>query len=441
MLVFVYSGMNPLFLFIKQRRVCFVSFLIAVSCAGISSADSNPDNNFRAGISVEIVTPDPLLPVSGGLGPSVPADRKLGELTVRALYLADDETELVIVSADFLGFPGALAKKVHALVPDIPSDHILIGATHTHSAPDCYGFPDGRGGIAADLDYVDSVCRKMAKAISDAKNNAQPAAIRCASGKLAEKIAYNYYAPELYDRRGSALQVLSVGPDSQPIATLINYAIHPEVLGPKQGVVSPDLVGPLYDRIKARGAGVGIFMNGAQGGMVTADCRGPDGKDIQTWEECQRIGNLLADETLRILEDAPIIKSPVLKVTSKSVRFPVESSDLLAVLAFSPWEYNLNSTDEIATRINYIQLANARMITIPGEALPNIGFYLKRHMSGEHPFLFGLTNDAFGYILTQVDWNSFERYNYISRVCLGEKTGEIYLQEAMSLMENSDTEK
>ncbi len=436
-LFFVYSGMNPLSPFLKLRRVCCISLLIAGAGSGVLGADSSANTNFRAGIAVEIVTPEPLLPVSGGLGPSVPVNRKLGELTVRALYLANDETELVIVSADFLGFPGALARKVHALVPDIPSDHILIGATHTHSAPDCYGFPDGRGGIAADLDYVDTVCQKMAKAIRDAKSAAQPAAIKCASGKLAERIAYNYYAPELYDRRGSALQVLSTGQDPQPIATLINYAIHPEVLGPKQGVVSPDLIGPLYDRLAAKGAGVGIFMNGAQGGMVTADCRGPDGKDIQTWEECQRIGNLLADETLRILDDAPIIQSPTLKVTSKTIRLPVESSDLLAVLSFSPWEYDLNSDDEIATRINYIQLANARMITIPGEALPNIGFYLKRQMNGDHPFLFGLTNDAFGYILTPVDWNSFERYNYVSRVCLGERTGEIYLREAMSLMSDS----
>jgi hypothetical protein len=46
-------------------------------------------------------------------------------------------------------------------------------------------------------------------------------------------------------------------------------------------------------------------------------------------------------------------------------------------------------------------------------------------MHGEHNLLLGLTNDAFGYILTKVDWNSFERYNYITRTSLGEMTGEI----------------
>ena len=41
-------------------------------------------------------------------------------------------------------------------------------------------------------------------------------------------------------------------------------------------------------------------------------------------------------------------------------------------------------------------------------------------MRGKHNLLFGLTNDAFGYILTKVDFNSFPRYDYVSRTSLGE---------------------
>ena len=39
----------------------------------------------RAGIAVRVVTPSPLLPVSGGVGPSNPVSKKEGDLTVRAL--------------------------------------------------------------------------------------------------------------------------------------------------------------------------------------------------------------------------------------------------------------------------------------------------------------------------------------------------------------------
>jgi hypothetical protein len=75
--------------------------------------------------------------------------------------------------------------------------------------------------------------------------------------------------------------------------------------------------------------------------------------------------------------------------------------------------------------------------TIPGEALPNIGFYLKRHMRGENNLIFGLTNDAFGYILTKVDFNSFQRYEYVSRTSLGEMTGEILIENALKLIDES----
>ncbi|HBE40035.1 MAG TPA: hypothetical protein DDW27_02300, partial [Bacteroidales bacterium] len=64
----------------------------------------------------------------------------------------------------------------------------------------------------------------------------------------------------------------------------------------------------------------------------------------------------------------------------------------------------------------------------------NIGYYLKRKINSIHPFLFGLTNDAFGYILTKVDFDSFKRYDYITRTSLGEMTGEIFINEALKLI-------
>jgi hypothetical protein len=87
--------------------------------------------------------------------------------------------------------------------------------------------------------------------------------------------------------------------------------------------------------------------------------------------------------------------------------------------------------------VNLINLGTAQILTIPGEALPNIGFYLKRKMQGEQNLLFGLTNDAFGYILTKVDFNSFPRYDYVSRTSLGEMTGEILIEKSLQLVRDS----
>ncbi len=58
-------------------------------------------------------------------------------------------------------------------------------------------------------------------------------------------------------------------------------------------------------------------------------------------------------------------------------------------------------------------------------------------MHGEHNLLFGLTNDAFGYILTKEDWGSFRRYDYVSRTCLGEMTGHILVEASLGLVNAS----
>jgi hypothetical protein len=359
------------------------------------------------------------------------------------VFWAGSET-VAVVSLDLLGFPSVLGDRARAMVPRLAPDRILIGSTHTHSAPDCYAYPDGKGGYTGSLEYMQFVTEQVAAAINEALDQMKPAELRVASGEAKGKIAYNYYAPDLYDRRVNVLQVRGLG--GQPIGTLVNYAIHPEVIGSGQGILSPDLVGPLYDSIEKAAGGMALFMNGAQGGMVTADNRNLDQprdalrgywNDSRTWGECERIGGLLASESLRVIEPAAWQKSPVVQNHSTEVRFPVESNDMWQVVEYSPLKYPHYPDKTVSTRVNLVNLGNAQILTIPGEALPNIGFYLKRQMRGEHNFLFGLTNDAFGYILTKVDFNSFPRYEYVSRVSLGEMTGEILIQHAVDLIKQS----
>jgi len=411
----------------RMRWPCYGLLLVGV-LLGVVRVEAG----LKAGISVRVVTPDPLLPVSGGVGVPEPALRKAGELTVRALVLADDDTTVALVSTDFLGFPMVLGDRVRAGVPGIPAENILIGATHTHSAPDPYAFPDATGRTLADLEYLRSVADRAAEAVREAAGRMEPVRLKVATGEFRGRIAYNAYAEALFDPRGSVIQC--VGEGGAVVATLVNYAVHPEVLGNRMGVCSPDLVGPLYDRLAARGGGTGIFFNGALGGMVTADNRGPDGRDIQTWAEAVRIGERLADEALRVVAGAPVEENPALECHSREVRFPVESEVLRAVLKGSPMGYRTDAEGRVSTRLNFLRLGAARLLTVPGEAMPNLGAYLKRRIGGEHAMLLGLTNDAFGYILTKEDWGAFRRYEYISRTCLGERTGEILTDEALRLV-------
>jgi len=367
--------------------------------------------------------------VSGGMGPSNPAKEKQGDLFARALVLEKGKTRIAIVSVDNLGWPAALGDQSRALIKGIAPENILIGATHTHSAPDAYGFPDEKGQIAADMKYLNWCVQQIADAVNEAVKKLQPAELKVAVAEAKGKIAYNYYAPQLYDPRCGVLQALDK--KGKPIATLVNYAIHPEIIGSKRGILSPDLCGPLYETIEKNGGGIAIFMNGAQGGMVTADNRLPEGKEANDWNECIRIGSLLAHEALRMVSAAPVQKDPKLSCLSRKISFPVDNAVMKEIVKYSPLPYKTFNKDSATTQLNLLDIGTARVLTIPGEALPNIGYYVKRKMKTNAPFLFGLTNDAFGYMLTKVDFNSFKRYDYVSRTSLGEMTAEIYINEVM----------
>lgn len=401
--------------------------------------------NLRVGAALRIITPNPLLPVSGGIGVPHPVKEKRGDLFARAMVFEQGSTRFAIVNVDNLGWTSVLGNRSRALIKGIAPENILIGATHTHSAPDAYGFPDETGKNYADLAYLDWCVKQIADAVNEATANLQPASLKVAMDEAKGKIAYNYYAPALYDPRCGVIQAIaSSGPRmGKPIATLVNYAVHPEVLGNSRGILSPDMIGPMYQKIESSVGGVALFMNGAQGGMVTADTRleyGKEGqgqKEANTWEECIRIGELLANEALRIVSAAPILKNPSIYCTSRKIEFPIDSEIMRYILQNSPLKYEGAKKNMVSTQLNLLNIGPAQILTVPGEALPNVGYYVKRNMHTKMPFLFGLTNDAFGYMLAKVDFNSFKRYEYVSRTSLGEMTAEIYMEQALKLVKES----
>ncbi|AXE18460.1 hypothetical protein DR864_12200 [Runella rosea] len=410
-----------------MRKIAYLLLLLLYYNAGAQE--------FKAAAALRVITPNPLLPVSGGIGTPKPATEKKGDLFARVLVLEKGNTRVAIVSVDNLGWSSILGNRSRGLIKGIPPENVLIGCTHTHSGPDAYGFPDQTGKTSADLNYLEDCVKKIAEAVNEAVTKLEPATLKVAVGEAKGKIAYNYYAADLYDPRCGVIQAISKS--GKPIATLVNYAIHPEVLGAGRGILSPDLCGPLYDRIESKGGGMAIFLNGAQGGMVTADTRREANTEANTWEECIRIGELLGDEALRIVSTATTVSNPSVYCTARTVEFPVDSDMMKYILKNSPLKHANAKPDAVSTQVNLLNIGPAQILTIPGEALPNIGFYLKRHMNTKLPFLFGLTNDAFGYMLTKVDFNSFKRYDYISRTSLGEMTGEIYIEQALKLVKES----
>lgn len=420
-----------------------LSFFAAIIACSVFSQSA--EAQFRAGAAKKSIQPKLPVGISGGMGAPSMANEAKGELTARAVAMSDGKTVVAFCCVDALGFPSVLCDRVRAKVNGTSAENIVIGATHTHSAPDCYAFPDGKGGHTGDLKHIEFVVDQAAAAIQTAINGLQPAKLRIASGIAEGKIAYNYYAPALYDQRMGVMQ--AVDADGKAVFTLVNYAMHPEVLGNDRGIVSPDAIGPMCEQLEKEFGGMGMFMNGAQGGMVTADNRNLDKPsdplkavwhDERSWQECVRIGSLMASEAGKLLKSGKTHEAPSIRNEMRRVAFPIDSDILWQVFTNSPLGYKADKQSRaIQVPINLIAIADCQIATIPGEALPNIGFYLKRKMTSKHQFLFGLTNDAFGYILTKVDFQSFPRYEYVSRVSLGEMTGEILIENIVDMIEKA----
>ena len=141
------------------------------------------------------------------------------------------------------------------------------------------------------------------------------------------------------------------------------------MLGNDVGILSPDLVGPLCERIESQAGGMALFMNGAQGGMVTADNRDLDQprdqqrgywNDARTWDECLRIGHLMADEALRIVKDAPDQKDPSLCLRLDERPLPGRvATPMWGVVLGSPLKYPHNDDRSINARINLVNLGDS----------------------------------------------------------------------------------
>jgi hypothetical protein len=92
--------------------------------------------------------------------------------------LEKGSVRIAIVNIDNLGWTSILGDRSRALIKGIPPENILIGSTHTHSAPDAYGFPDENGKYGADLKYLDWCTKQIADAVNEAVSKLAPATLK-----------------------------------------------------------------------------------------------------------------------------------------------------------------------------------------------------------------------------------------------------------------------
>ena len=175
-------------------------FILACSLASIARAE------LKVGVGKTIITPDPLLPVSGGVGPGRPAKAKQGELTARALVSFKARPRSRSCSSICWASPRCSANGYTSKYPAFRPT-TFSSARRTRTAPGLLRLSRPRR-QAVGRPEVHGLCLQSSRraAINQALDNLQPAQLKIATGEAQGKIAYNYYAPELYDPRMSVIQ-------------------------------------------------------------------------------------------------------------------------------------------------------------------------------------------------------------------------------------------
>lgn len=287
----------------------------------------------RAGVARRVISP-PRGVFLVGYG-----DRNLGnrgvadDVTATALVLDDGTCRAAIVSADLLTICERTVDRISARVATQVGDcDVLICCSHTHSGPISYA--DDRS-ARRDRDYVDLLVDRIAAAVGEAAGDLHSAHLEWSIGRceLAHnrrertpggKIEIGRNPDGVCDRSVGVLGVVAddVGSGRRRLATVVGYACHGTVLGPRTRMVSADWIGAMRRRVEADLGGSVLFCQGASGNV------NPD----VSWEvddpfgEVERAGAMVADAVLDAVAGGvmPLASTP-LRVDRRDVSVPLQA--------------------------------------------------------------------------------------------------------------------
>ena len=264
----------------------------------------------RVGVAKVDITPKELTGIIGI--PNRPFQGVHDRIHARALVVNDGTTTAAIVAVDLVeyGDTSALRARI-ARELAIPADNIMVAASHNHSAPRGGPPTPGTSSVTQRRPWSPDAYTRQADdtivdALARAKAAMQPARLSVGSGT----VDVNTYRYALIDNRWRAgvnpggpsdktVWVLKFeNPQGQPIALLMNYAVHPNVMAgasatEHQNLIWRDISGAAEDYIEKRFQDkvVALWTLGAAGDQyakfnkefdkVWADTPAPELVDIQ----------------------------------------------------------------------------------------------------------------------------------------------------------------
>lgn len=401
--------------------------------------DEAPAEYWSVGYCEKELTPDDVTSHRYFLGgylrfPAQEATGVLDELNVRAVVLDDNSGRGAVALAwiDCVGFMNADVKAIREKLSDITGNGELVsidvGSTHTHSAVDTQGLWGNIPKSGRDEAYIAAVVEKTAEAIREAYESRTQGTLYYSAGD------YGYLfsdgrAPEVYDEKIHLFRFVPLSSDKKEIY-IANFGAHPVNVDYQRTELSGDYPYYLELEINARADAEFMFIQGAIGGGI--NCRTGAANGIT--EELDDIGRIkayaatLADALCALAEKGEIVE-PILNVTHSQV--DIEVSNFIFKLAeraglCNAVAFRENGKIYLTTEIGYLEIGkNVKILQMPGEVLPEVvygGFLAadeayngteyeyaalaSRFAEGDDVLVFGLCNDALGYIVPDNDYSA-----------------------------------
>lgn len=355
-------------------------------------------------------------------------------LMAKVLLLDDGTSKLAWVALDLIGLDPADDARLQQMIGQrlsMPVRKVLVSCTHTHSGPCSMPFRGSFGSI--DVAWLGRTFDSIASLASDLVARLRPARM-AHSIETVDGIGYNRQdGTSPIDER---LLVVHFSDDAgRAIATVLNYATHPVVLGENNLLFSADFPGYATREVEAATGGIAMFVQGSAGDVNPFIFRDHP-RDAGTFEVAEQMGRKLADATIRMIDQmrADAAEDVAIEAGERRVELPLDPppstgelavmmAELLArrgpreMLPASPearWaDFELAWVEELEQSIQRealprtmsVQLSAARVgpllvVTFPLEIYSQIGLDVRSALAPRPVVVAGYTNGLIGYAPT-----------------------------------------
>jgi neutral ceramidase len=374
----------------------------------------------RAGAAKIDITPQDLTGLTNLWGR--PFEGVHDRIYVRALVVDNGMNNAAIVAADLVEFGDTieLRKRIEQEI-GVPVEHIIITASHDHNAPRVGSITPGataqKGGPATGT-YTRMVYGRVLDAVRQAKAAMQPARVGIGKGKADVNTNRDLFTAEGW-RLGANLDgpsdktvwVVKFETESgDPIAILMNYAVHSVVLGANNTLVTGDLAGAAERYVEQ-------YYDDKVVALWTLGPAGDQNPKYMSYNEkpplfpdrapgypiMDALGLLLGEEVVRVAGQ--------IERTASQVRIEADERVVSCPARIPPRDQNrdgikVEQVDSLNIRLGLVMIDHIALTWVSGEVVTRIYWHLQQESPFSNTIMITIANDRVGYIVDDAGYHT-----------------------------------